>query len=57
MAFFSRWWNEQEDNTKNGDRRVVQNGQLDVIKAGWCMNDEAAPYYEDVIDKIQVLEG
>lgn len=50
IAFFFRWWNEQDDQTKENVRKLVKNGQLEFINAGWCMNDEANTYYEDIID-------
>ena len=31
-------------------KTLVANGQFEFINGGWCMNDEAAPYYEDIID-------
>lgn len=54
MAFFYRWWLEQNEDTKTKVRALVRNGQLEFINAGWCMNDEAAPYYEDVIDQMTI---
>jgi hypothetical protein len=33
---------------------MVANGQLEFINGGWCMNDEAAVYYEDSIDQMTV---
>ena len=26
-------------------------GQLEFINAGWCMSDEAAPFYVDMVDQ------
>jgi hypothetical protein len=31
-------------------RNLVKTGQLEFINGGWCMNDEANTYYEDIID-------
>eukprot|EP00455_Lapot_gusevi_P052426 TRINITY_DN7980_c0_g1_i4.p1 TRINITY_DN7980_c0_g1~~TRINITY_DN7980_c0_g1_i4.p1 ORF type:complete len:967 (+),score=440.03 TRINITY_DN7980_c0_g1_i4:73-2973(+) len=52
IAFFSRWWNEQNDNTKDIVRKLVANKQLEFINGGWCMNDEATTYYTDIIDQM-----
>jgi hypothetical protein len=55
MAFFYRWWTQQNDDRKEVVRRMVRNGQLEFINAGWCMNDEAATYYQSIVD--QMTEG
>ena len=40
QAFFSRWWNEQNDKMKDRVRKLVKNGQLSFVNGGWCMHDE-----------------
>lgn len=37
---------------KDKVKMLTQNGQLEFINGGACMNDEAAPYYEDMIDQM-----
>ena len=32
-------------------RTVVKNGQLEFINGGWCMHDEASPYYTAMVDQ------
>ncbi len=50
MAFFYRWYKNQDAARKAQVKGLVDNGQLEFINGGVCMNDEAAPYYEDMID-------
>ena len=50
-AFFARWWDQQTPERKELTRQLVQNGQLEFINGGWCMHDEAAPYYVEMVDQ------
>lgn len=52
MGFFWRWWTEQTLATQAKVRQLVANGQLHFLNAGWSMHDEAAPYFEDMIDNM-----
>jgi len=55
IAFFQRWWREQNEGMKTIVRDLVRRGQLEFINGGWTMNDEACVYYTDAID--QMTEG
>ena len=37
---FSLRWNEQTETTQEVVRQLVQEGRLEFIGGGWCMNDE-----------------
>ena len=56
-AFFNQWWVEQNEETKNLVRGLVKSGQLEFINGGWCMNDEAATHYVDIIDQMSLGLG
>jgi hypothetical protein len=49
MKFFSMWWSEQTEDLKADVRGLVNEGRLEFVNAGWSMNDEACPHYEDII--------
>ncbi|KAK1422413.1 hypothetical protein QVD17_25512 [Tagetes erecta] len=51
QAFFQRWWRDQSEATKDIVKGLVSSGQLEMINGGWCMHDEAAPHYIDMIDQ------
>jgi len=51
IAFFARWFREQNDAMRHKVNKLVQNGQLEFILGGWCMNDEAATHYNAIIDQ------
>ncbi|XP_075514635.1 alpha-mannosidase-like isoform X1 [Primulina tabacum] len=51
MAFFYRWWKEQSSEIQAEVRQLVDAGQLEFVNGGWCMHDEAATHYIDMIDQ------
>ncbi|XP_059158646.1 lysosomal alpha-mannosidase-like isoform X2 [Physella acuta] len=54
IAFFSRWFNEQDDATRHLVQKLVNEGRLEFILGGWCMNDEATPHYTAMIDQHKI---
>ncbi|GFT23386.1 lysosomal alpha-mannosidase [Trichonephila clavipes] len=51
-AFFTKWWEEQTELTKEIVRRLVNDGRLEFISGGWSMNDEATTHYLAIIDQM-----
>ncbi|GAB4847549.1 hypothetical protein Ancab_026609 [Ancistrocladus abbreviatus] len=51
QAFFQRWWATQNEEIREVVRRLVDRGQLEFVNGGWCMHDEAAAHYIDMIDQ------
>ena len=52
MAFFFKWWKVQNNSTKELVKKFVENGQIEFINGGWCMNDEATTHYNPIIDQM-----
>eukprot|EP01134_Creolimax_fragrantissima_P000152 CFRG0152T1 len=52
IAFFMRWWREQNRIVKRRFKKLVRNGQFTFISGGWSMNDEATVHYVSVIDQM-----
>ncbi|WVZ58030.1 hypothetical protein U9M48_008342 [Paspalum notatum var. saurae] len=50
-AFFQRWWAEQLPNIQAIVCKLVASGQIEFVNGGWCMHDEAAVHYIDMIDQ------
>lgn len=50
-AFFARWYEEQPPARREAVKRLVKSGQLEFINGGWCMHDEAAPFYVEMVDQ------
>ncbi|KAL6908177.1 hypothetical protein ACP4OV_002347 [Aristida adscensionis] len=51
QAFFQRWWAQKNSNVQSLVHKLVDSGQLEFINGGWCMHDEAAVHYIDMIDQ------
>ncbi|CAN6299833.1 unnamed protein product [Urochloa humidicola] len=51
QAFFQRWWVEKSPTIQAIVHKLVDSGQLEFINGGWCMHDEAAVHYIDMIDQ------
>ncbi|GAB5356636.1 hypothetical protein AAMO2058_000306400 [Amorphochlora amoebiformis] len=51
IGFFARWYDTQPQRIKNLTKKLVSNRQLEFINGGWCMHDEAAPYYVEMVDQ------
>ncbi|CAF4124031.1 unnamed protein product, partial [Adineta steineri] len=51
IGFFWRWWNQQTDDIRNKVKQFVNQGRLEFISGGWCMNDEATTHYNSIIDQ------
>ncbi|KAL0274521.1 UNVERIFIED_CONTAM: hypothetical protein PYX00_002621 [Menopon gallinae] len=49
--FFWKWWNQQSEETKQVVKRLVKNGQLEMIGGGFSMSDEAVVHYQSFIDQ------
>jgi lysosomal alpha-mannosidase len=50
--FFHRWWSEQNEDTRNQVKKLVNSGQLVFTNGGWCVNDEGAAHYHNIIDQM-----
>jgi hypothetical protein len=44
------WWPLQNATTQAKFRKIVRNGQLEFVGAGWSQSDEVTPSYRDIID-------
>ncbi len=51
QAFFTMWWDEQDEETQDKVKQLVEEGRLDFINGGWVQHDEAACHYVAMIDQ------
>lgn len=52
MSFFAKWWAEQDERMRSVVRSLVDEGRLEFINGGWCMNDEATTSYHSTIEQM-----
>lgn len=52
IAFFYRWWKQQTEAVKKVVSQLVNEGRLEFVNGGWCMNDEATTHYSSIIDQM-----
>lgn len=55
ISYFSKWWDGLDSQKKDAVKRLVEDGQLEIVTGGWVMPDEASSHYFSVID--QMIEG
>ncbi|XP_045199322.2 alpha-mannosidase 2x-like [Mercenaria mercenaria] len=54
-VFLERWFRDITEETKQKVRKLISQGQLEVVLGGWVMPDEAITHYAPVVD--QLIEG
>uniref|UniRef100_A0A673FXM1 Alpha-mannosidase n=1 Tax=Sinocyclocheilus rhinocerous TaxID=307959 RepID=A0A673FXM1_9TELE len=55
ISYFSKWWDNIDEQKRDAVRRLIESGQLEVATGGWVMPDEASTHYSALID--QLVEG
>lgn len=51
-VFFERWWQDQLPPRRNSVRKLVLEGQLEMVGGGWVQNDEATTHYSAIVDQM-----
>ena len=51
VAFFSRWWRAQRAPRRRAVQQLVSQRRFVFVNGGWCMHDEAAASYGDMLDQ------
>ena len=54
MAFFSRWWKDQNVSMQQKVRQLVHQGRLQFVGGGWTQNDEAVTHYSAILDNLSL---
>ena len=54
MAFFEKWWREQNSTIQQKVGQLVQQGRLEFVGGGWTQNDEAVTHYSAILDNLSL---
>ncbi|XP_076638060.1 alpha-mannosidase 2 [Colletes latitarsis] len=55
ISFFQLWWEDQSKTTRNLVRRLIHDGQLEIVSGGWVMPDESVSHW--IAQLTQLTEG
>ncbi|XP_045923805.1 alpha-mannosidase 2-like [Micropterus dolomieu] len=55
ISYFSKWWNDIDEQKREMVKRLLKAGQLELVTGGWVMADEANSHYFALLD--QLIEG
>ncbi|KAH1168934.1 alpha-mannosidase 2 isoform X2 [Mauremys mutica] len=55
ISYFSKWWDGIDSQKKDAVKRLIEDGQFEIVTGGWVMPDEASSHYFALID--QLIEG
>ncbi|XP_066513858.1 alpha-mannosidase 2 [Hoplias malabaricus] len=55
ISYFSKWWDNIDNQKKDAVKKLLERGQLEIATGGWVMPDEANAHYFALID--QLIEG
>lgn len=55
ISYFSKWWNDIDEQKRVLVKRLLEAGQLELVTGGWVMADEANSHYFALLD--QLIEG
>ncbi|NWY18875.1 MA2A1 mannosidase, partial [Aphelocoma coerulescens] len=55
ISYFSKWWDGIDSQKKDAVKRLIKDGQFEIVTGGWVMPDEASAHYFSLID--QLIEG
>lgn len=55
ISFFKLWWDDQSKEIKDEVRRLIHDGQLEIVSGGWVMPDESVSHW--IAQLTQLTEG
>lgn len=55
ISFFKLWWDDQSKAVRDEVRRLIHDGQLEIVSGGWVMPDESVSHW--IAQLTQLTEG
>ncbi|GAU90007.1 hypothetical protein RvY_02489 [Ramazzottius varieornatus] len=55
ISYLSLWWAGADETQKTTFKKLLEDGQLEIVTGGWVMPDEANAHYGNIVD--QLVEG
>ncbi|XP_061172605.1 alpha-mannosidase 2x-like [Saccostrea echinata] len=55
VCWLERWWESATQKQKDDIKRLIMNGQFEILSGGWVMSDEAVVHYSAMLN--QLTEG
>ncbi|XP_057324018.1 alpha-mannosidase 2-like [Microplitis mediator] len=54
ISFLKMWWDEQSEETREKFKRLIADGQLEIVSGGWVMPDEAVSHWMAQLTQLTV---
>ncbi|CAF0836527.1 unnamed protein product [Didymodactylos carnosus] len=55
ISYLNLWWEQASIDKRELCKKLINNGQLEIVTGGWVMNDEANTHYYAMLN--QLIEG
>jgi hypothetical protein len=54
VKYFKQWYDLQGEDIKEEVKKLVKNGNLDLVSGGWSTPDEAITQYDSILDNFMM---
>lgn len=52
VCFLAMWWSEQPPEVREAFRKLVLDGQMEIVTGGWVMPDEANSHLYSLVEQL-----
>ena len=54
ISFLAMWWVEQNAQTQNQFKKLLDEKRIEILTGGWVMNDEANTFYYAMVEQMML---